>query len=973
MHRSPARVAHYITIRNVAKTKSIGAPPSASLVVFTQTSLRRTCVTRHLTSKASDSQEGHPKSSTWPQSVDNVKILAESRHQDAEAWLAALDSFLPRGLQESATKLTNNEYLEKESADLGGVSRVLEAARASANVDLLSYLGVQKGRWSAVNWLVEAMLLSCHGHKQNSGLGLKSSSPLWTFNGQTLDEITSAAIVTDEPKASHLTIDALYAWKPSEASSQRRVGGQCLGHIWQALGSMMLGAEDMRWQNERYQFLMSQALNILAQMHHIDALPGTMYNYTTAKDDSVVQRPPTLYLLSSRIMTVLSDVAWKRHWASEMAKARDYGYQLPEPRVQPQLPQVGAEIWLEFVLWACVEGGWISEAGWIVSEMESRRSCQDGGWSVISWQDICEKKAPKLEWTDILKLQIDRARLNQSTGIGIASSGTSSVDMGPRTVSREVVSAIMDGVTNVAAMKDNENHLHLQKIRQHVADCMRLLERGSSGIEASNFNVLLLRMIDSASLSAQKDTSSLSQLIHVSPILKDAFSTIENSNAFYDELDLDLSASLLGLLHRILFAYADRGSYPGVTVTLEDIQNIIDANRNVYIQEFANELRERLKQGEEDSTSLASGKKKPPILQPQIPSHVISRILDFVAENQLTEMGSWLMQNNDIDGGIIQPNMYESANLQPALLRFATATSDNSLLNRVLEQLQPPLSSTTLHTLLHCQVAMNKWSAVLDILRHFQTSSDLNWDDTDVLAIGAAVLRFSTSKNHDKEPARQARKILLDVLQGRLDSPQDPAQRKDLSKIQEANQLKRILRSVRGSFFDFLAYDRAREAGRLSSRVYIRSSAFNILLEAVVERFGSSAGQGFWQRWCLETNSAMSRQVNVFRPIESAREAEEKVTSPKLYMLRTITRPLTQRLRNGGSIPNTQARAISVREVDLDKPRSSEETLMGGIKLSGEDLSLLKWAIPLFRSLQLDDEALNNEFPGVLRVLESTP
>ena len=888
-------------------------------------------------------------------------LLRSPSRKRADAWVELLDTYLPKRLRRSNGDVRQPEDDAEFRQDIDTLPALLAKARAITRRDLFSFLVADQGRWEAVIWLMEAMLEKCHNYKEEDEPYQEHPTPLWMDERRSLNELTLKPFNVELPHKSRRPLAHLLAWESSQdGSNASSVGRHCLGEIWQSLGCMILLAEDRSVEDPSYQAIMSLVLDILSQMHHINAVPPNMYNYTSSKDSSVVQRPPTLYLLSARIMTVLSDVAWKKHWLSEMAKAKEYGYELPPARVQPQLPRVGAEVWLEFVLWACVEGGWITEAARVVSEMENRKSDRNRKWSVISWDDVCRNMAPKLEWTAILKLQIDKARLNQSTGIGIANSGTSSVDMGVRTVSREVILAIMDGISNRPSTRPDTYGDPVTEVQQHLKNCRHLLERHQSRLGSNHFNTFTLRTIESAVLANQASLGTLSSIININPIIAGALDSAVQSDRQLGENGMDPSAAILGLLHRMLFHFSDSGNFEGSLQTLRDIQSIIDANRNVYIEEFANELRERLLQGQEDSNTGENLQKRPPLLlHPQIPVYALARLLDFVAENKFTDLGQWLMHNNDVDGGIIHSHMFDDPNLQPALLRFATANADDTLLTQVLEHLQPPLSGSILRPLLRCQIVLNKWNAVEVILRHFRDAPELSWASSDAMAIAAAILKMLHSTRRSSHLGR-AFGIIKDMLQGRYDPPQSPSRLFDPSHLQRANQLKRILHSVPGQPFEDIGCDAARERGRYSNITEIPPRAFNILLEAVVEQQGCAAGQALFQRWCLDPAESCPR-MNDF-PIE-IEDRDEKVVIPTVYMLRTVVRPLAQRIRQ-------QRAQSSPRDTSAAHTEGANNLATLNSCISDEDRSVIRWAVPLYRKFGMDGKAINKELPGAMRMFK---
>lgn len=881
-------------------------------------------------------------------------ISNSTRRRDVSAWARLLDALLPHNVESIGAHAPDLVCDPGERLQVEEMLLILRSARDEAYVDLISYKGIQQGKWEEVRWIMNTMLEKGRGCHLKQDPYLEHLRYQWPSRGISLDEITNKPVATVEmPEPTRHT-----PRKPNPLSilnddaSARVAEKSCMGQIWLSLGFLILEAESKAKDAKLYESIMSHVLDLLAQMHHSNALPSTMYNYFAAKDESVVRRPPTLHLLSDRILTVLTDVAWKKHWVSEMAKAKDYGYELPAPRVQPELARVGSEVWLELVLWACVEGGWITEAASIIGKME-KQAIGSSQWSTISWEQVCKTRAPELDWTAILRLHIERTRLNQSTGIRVANSGFSSIDMGARTVSSEVILAILDGLVNESIARPPSGETEPSESYRHVLDCRNLLLRGDLQLTASEANSLALRTIETSILDLDLDVTMVGRIISLALLASHDKEPEALSTSAMDEDGIDYSASLLGLLHSTLFAYAAAGDLTGVKQSLEAIQNTIDKNRICYIQEFADEMRGRLAQGQGDLSSLApTDKKAPPMLHPQVPVHVLESLLSFVADNKLAELGKWLLHNDDIDGGVFASQIYSAPALQAPLLRLASALADNNLMTRVLEHLDSPLSPTMLHALLRCQITLGKWQSVEKILTHFQKSQDeeADWESEDALSVAATVLRLSGIRR--REQLMQAQTILLGLMEGRFDKARDPSQRRNLDKIMLSKQLGVVLRSIPGDGFAFLA--RAQRGWTLPflKKAHLSASGFNLLLDEVVQRFGSAAGRDLWLKWC----SSPGHEGEVFPG-----SASEEIIEPSLFLLRTIIRPILQKIRLQPSIS-------SFGVYNQGDQESEVKTLNGSIldpvltkELSGEENEVLKWAIKVFQAFALDDRAIRRE------------
>lgn len=899
-----------------------------------------------------------------------AEALCRSRKQrDPAAWVSVLELYLPSELRAGPEDSPYRHAKGKSLLSVHSIGALLARARRLSKVDLLSFLGVVQGRWEAVNWLVNAMLEQVSGHSELLLQSAQLPSPLWLSNGKNLNQLTESHIHVEHFQPSNIPLEDLVNQgftrnHPDNVAAAR----QSVGQIWQSLGCMILQAEDRSTQDPSYNLIMSHVLQILAHMHHINALPDSMYNYDSAVDPSVLQRPPTLYLMSARIMTVLSDIAWKLHWEEEMENARSYGYELPPARFQPQIRQLGAEIWLDLVLWACVEGGWIKEGAWIVEEMERRKNDSSMRWSVISWDEICAEKTPQLEWTAILKLQIDRSRLNQTTGIGIARSGTSSVEMGKRTVSREVILALMDGFINTSNSAPSAYGTSPDAVQRFILACKGLLGRHNLELDPSLANGVILRILELSALDTKTSPGLLQLLLDIKPRRSDDDEGLTRLGGHEYTDEVDYSAATLGLLHRNLHSFAQMGKVHGSLRSIRHIQDIVDANRYIYIQEFADELRERLRHGNDSVDLIGNGGKKiAPTLYPEIPIYALVTFLDLVTNNQAFDMGNWLLFNDDIDGGIIGSGLYSNRNLQPALLRFATATGDADLLTRILEQLEAPLPEQTLHALLRCQIVLGKWDAIESVLAHFQGTVGMKWIASDVMATAAALLKMG--HNDQKTQTRslsRANDILQGLIQGKYNTPRDQTQMADFTQIRTANQLGRILKTVPGIVVRKTSTPASTES-RAHYTTEISSIAFSILLEAVVECHGSGVGKKLWEQWCMNPGDTKPYDG---RSALHPHDRCERVVFPTFAMLRIVLRPIIKANWISSSADSEQT-GTSASE-DRQYQGIAGHTIQDGIHLDvtdqpperNEEYLILEWGYNMFRKLGLPKKEVNAELRG---------
>ena len=910
--------------------------------------------------------------------VELELLLASKRTPRGAEWGAIIDSYLPLKLRLGTENSPGVRSVSAPVHPINTLPQVLARAREKSKIDLLSYVGVYQGRWEAVIWLVKAMMEN-DTSKRND---IEQSAPLsriWPSNGEVLDEMTRGSINLEPPAISGISFQSIMSGGDDSTDAATSLGQRSLAQIWQSLGTMILQAADRSPHDPSYSLIMTQVFRILGHLHHTNAFPDLIYNYASPADKTVLQRPPTLYLLSRRIMSLLSDVEFDLHWKQEVLKYQQQGYEISNTTFAPRIREFGPELWLDLVLWACVEGGWIREGAWIIGEMERRKAASETRWSVISWQEICAIKEPKLDWVSILRLQIERTRLNQVGGIGIATGTDSTVDMGTRTISQEVVLAIIDGLLNLRMESRGASSVAMQ---ESIVTCKTLLERGHPSLDASLLNAMVLRIIETIGLDERAAPGVLQKILDIRTATNTSTAPAEPLISAQNA-DTDDTAAILGLLHRNLSSFADAGSLYGSLTALRKIQGITDAKRAEHIESFASEVKARLHNINHDEDLYDTEEQnRTATLSPQIPTRVLVAFLDLITESKVYDLGKWLLENEDVDGGVLDPEYFSDPNLQPALLRFATATADENLLNKILAEVEPPISEPVLHALLRCQVAMGKWPAVKELFEYFRKSPGMSWKASDAMAIARAILHLEANAS-DAQTATQiteAQDILTNLLQGQFNSPKNPSQPLDLSEPKLANQLGRIFKTLPNTLSD-LVPDTPGSTNRAHTSVSVTPNAFNILLEALIDRSGPSAGKALWERWCREPGESPLKGNQKIKSIIGRTSIagpppdieSERVVTPTRYMLRNILRPIVRvRQLAPRKPPNPKERKSSTGVKQAPPPptnpqrQMSEEPDPAPVRrpLTRDEQEILDWGIDTYRKLGLSLKEINNEIPG---------
>ena len=908
-----------------------------------------------------------------------VKDLVSSpRRLKPGPWATAIEPYLPLNLRLGHKNASQESIQHERLRPIRTLPDFLSIARLSCQADLLSYIGVYQERWEAVIWLVKAMTEKYPSHEKMENISRQLPPLLWSTVNQSLDAVTESAIEVETPPPSEMQRehsrwyggDSLdqYPWlyNPDHRNDPHISRRKSLGQIWQSLGTMILQAADRSPEDPSYSIIMTQVFRILGHLHRINALPDSIYNYTPATDPTVLQRPPTLYVLSKRIMSTLSDVEFGLQWEETVTKALSQGYDLAKAPVQPRIREFGPELWLDLVLWACVEGGWISEGAWIVMEIQKRMDAKDTRWSTISWAEICEKGEPTLDWISIIKYQIEKTRLNQVGGLGMATGSDLTIDMGTRTISREVVLALLDGLLNDPLSTAEGLSMTAVELRRSIIACKSLLECNHPGLDGNFMYAVILRVLESFE-DVKEQPGALSRLLDLrSTEFKQTIRGSSTTTTAHEHR-LDDSAAVLGLHHRNLHYFSVDGNQEGSLQTLRKIQSTVDTHREGRILAFARELKERLREGD-DASDLSKADVLAPVQPAQIPLSALASFIDMVTESRLFDLGNWLLLNEDIDGGLIDPALCSDENLQPALLRFGTATSNSRLLTKVLLGLKMPLPHPVIHALLRFQVALGKWTAVEELLEYVKFTPNMGWRPSDVTAIAKAILQMeheSVDKADDDSISR-ALSIIQNLVNGKYNSKADPSQLiPDFSQARMANQLGRILQTLPGS----LSKITTRLSGedlRAHTSAEIMPHTFNVIVQVVADLHGSHAGKKLWDQWCRVPDAPKWKQ-----PSRPPFGNSERVVTPNLSMLRSVLRPaLATRRRLYAAMKEELIKsrgsktATTTTTTTTDEEGPSSVAIREKYRLGDDDQEILSWGITMFKKFGVTEEEINVEIPG---------
>ena len=920
-----------------------------------------------------------PKTKSQRNSLRPSKDVSSLQQSYGKFWLSILEPYLPENLRNQKSYITSDAPPVAGAAlPAASLHHFLEQARneRSSNRDLLAYVGIEEDRWDAVIWLVNLMLeVNGREAKRDSSLPMLQSA-LRREMSLPLDVLTTSPEATEE--LIHRTNLPQQSLKLLTGPAPPTAAHKCIGQIWQSLGSMIIKAADRAPGSIEATKTMSYVYQILAQLHHRDIIPHSIYNHAPAEDPSVLQRPPTLHLLSRRIMAALSDASWNvsKHKNNPGNVATTSESEPITAELRSQIQEVETHIWLDLVLWSCIEGGWIIEAASIVDEMGNLLS-SERGYGVIDWNTLREQSAPELPWLSKIKLAINKSRMGEVAGgdvFGHYADRPEFLKPPSRTVSSEVISALVDALTNTACVVPQIYGRPPGIIEKYISACRKLLDQKNLGLESSSWNCTILRLVDYLSSDPDLSPTFLEHITSWSPSYLQESETL--NSAYRKDSPVatyvaDPSAATLGFFHRQIETLCHQGDVHGAVRVFRKLQYSVDRNRRTSLRHFELRLVNSLDKKTGDTLLVENrDQQEIPGLNSQIPAKTLAVFLDLVTDVEMFDIGKWLLYSDDVDGCTIPPSMYLEPVIQPALIRFASATSDDGLLANILKNLHSPLSEATLRALLHYHISHGKWDAVREILSRLRDNEGMGWDATDVMALVKTLLRKEESCSQGSQ-SKYSQKgtsedLLVAMLRGEYNTTQDPSQPRDFLQSRMLNQLSRIIASVPSNLHELFSPFCSRSVSKLQASCMVSTRAFNMLLKSVVHEFNILAGKQLCDTWCLPFKS-----VTQTHPLLN--EDSERVVIPNVQTIYVMLIPVSKARQNniaaGCHSLNTDEGTSSqdiYRTSEYGSPSAIPGSSSAGGMSGDTEQDIVNWGIEMLMKLGMKKSDIINDLPGLV-------
>ena len=867
---------------------------------------RQTWTDHHRQSRKNDKEMNYPDEVNFLRQYNSVAHppLNHAQKRDINNWIPLLRRCVPsesekapelagqpgrlRPIRESKSKLDRTHAL------MG----CLWDARNHFEFELLTHLGFELKGWSTVHSLLNSMidtyeLLDLHMPPKYTSPGFDWNRPFRVFRRNELEHRSpNSPDAKEPPLTTKISFDKLSGgtkegspWKwarlepvPSDNISldtltvepaARFFGDRILAEVLANLGSLVLTAADSK--PEQSQLAMSCVFRTLARLHHAGMISDRIYQYPTPDASQIVFRPPGLHLLSSPIMSVLSDAAWHEHEAVVAAAAADAGEMSPFIPYKMGIRELGPEIWLELILWCCVEHGFCRTGTSLIHRMT--KMPRQEAWKAESWAPLIQD----LDTVQQTNISIEESwrRPGQSEkprAFTRRNKPPPFNGLGSRTISAEVVTSLRGGLANKAYVGLGDRGLLPNQLTELSAPLTQFIDHSVDTRELRptnrNTNWHTLRILNSGCLQPWTDPVSFESLLRshqnvVPPWAGNELERAQESGSitraqFYDE-----TAAIFGLIEFNLHYYSRDKQSGRLFHEYAWLQNIADASKALHMQSFF----EKLSQARDEDLEFFDSKPVPhrSISQTSIPqvSYVtFANILDVATTAHAFDFGRQLLLQNDIDGPAIPHSAYGHQALAPSILRFASATNDANLGQKVISSLSVPLSVNTIKCLINYHISQHDWDRVELMLKFLVDHREKSWGYSNLAALASTIIRLEatlrqkkaagTVTSTDVENTERATDIMLRLFRGEWNASSTRAKVRTF-QLRTLSRMHRVLVSIPGPLREI--FKRLQAPQKITSHhkvALIPPASFHEIFVAIVETQGAVVGKQVWDQHCID-------------------------------------------------------------------------------------------------------------------------
>ncbi|KAJ5861573.1 uncharacterized protein N7529_008883 [Penicillium soppii] len=991
--------------------------------------------------------------------------LTYAQTKDINEWILLLRRYVTiksPNVAELASQPRRLRPLRESHSDLDRIHALmgcLWAARNRLGFEVLTHLGFELKEWSTAQSLLNNMidtyeLLQPHMPPKYPSPGFDWNRPFRILRkNERKDSSHKPSDAKESPLTTKVSLDKLTGgtkegspWKwtrlepvPAEnisldtltvAPAVRFFGDRILAEILANLGSLVLTAADS--QPEQSQLAMSCVFRTLARLHHAGMISDRVYQYPTPDASQIVYRPPGLHLLSSPIMSVLSDAAWHEHQTAVATAAADAGEMSPFIPYKMGIRELGPEIWLELILSCCVEHGFCKTGALLVHRIAKSTGKQ--AWKAESWTPLIQD----LDTVQQTNISIEKSwrRPGQSEN---PQTYTGKIKppfngLGSRTISKEVVASLRSGLANKAYVGLGERGYLPDELAELSTPLTQFIDRPVSTSELMptnrDVNWHILRILSSGCLQPWTDPVSFESLLRSHPNVVPPWAMHELEKPqelgsktraqIYDE-----TAAIFGMIEFNLNYHARYKQSGRLFHEYAWLQNIADASKAQHVQSFLGKL-SQARDGDEYLSFLETKPVSPQSIYqssiPQVSWVTLANILDLATTAHAFDLGRQLLLQNDIDGPAIPERAYGNQALAPSILRFATATNDASLGQKVIASLSVPLSLNTIKSLISYHISMQDWDRVEFMLKFMTEHREKSWGYSTLTAIATAVIRHEAALRQNKaagtltrahiENTERATDILFRIFRGEW-SASSTRTKVRLFQLRTLSRMHRVLLSIPGPLPEvFKRLEAPKEITDRHKIALIPPNSFHEIFAAIVETQGAIVGKQVWDRHCIDLLSPKrgrqapggvprllfsdERRKELGDPEWSGQWANEILTKSTLADLNTVRvlaraavreyadqsreryhAKIFQSETDYSATPSSSSSSSSSFIYDPTKPYVPHTTReenpyqrAGGRPPRSELEAILDFCLELFIRFGLPEDQINMEIPGHLHRMQ---
>jgi hypothetical protein len=834
-----------------------------------------------------------------------------------------------------------------------------------ASHDILSHLGLVEERWQAAVWIAKKL---AEGGKRSVEPQIQVDpfeNVVWPVSdNQTLHHLTNNPLRIERSRLRRkldVSLDELTA-APDTISLRHIIVRRALGQLWRSLGTMILAAPELNKSGQ--DTVMSHVLEIIAHLHHIGFMPDSVYTFRPQNNKYALQQPPTLHMLSSKILTALSDASWKAHEAAVKA-AKDgvkasyfLGHEIPGSRYKVEITEIAPELWLELILWSCLHGGWTADGTAILQKLATRQ----GGhiWGLISWREILEAEQQRLPSAS--------GGWNLFPMRGDAAAGAEDRARTRRTISSEVVTAFIDALVNDMRLGVGARGAKPEVLIDQIKVLKTFLESNNLSLGSVAWDSIITRLLESGGFDAEKRPELLLRMFNLAAEFGTEVGSVNASPAADDEVPyfFEPTTAPLSLLHRAIRAFISIGDTKGTMESFQKLQQHADNNKQKSLQQFFESLKNvPLRQAEPFTSRTAPIDF--PSFNTNLPVPLLAKLLDLATDSEMYELGRWFVHSEDLDGPLIGRGLYSHRNIAASLVRFGTLAGENDIVLDIVKRAgyldpktqQQRMPNELLTALFRSQVRLRRWEAVRNMQAHALKLATWTPRPSILTTFVAELLRASGDSKTEAEDAQRA-------FFGMLFS----WERLILSTIRnELNCTLAILSSIDETWKAYCS-----QFLNFSSRqkVMLSTDNFNQILGGVLDRYDSVKGQELIERWCY-------RPGKLYEPFRAPGgvptmprfrlgKGEEADAFPE--NIEIVQDSGAKLVLQGRVLPNRQTIWAILRKVQSEVEQWSRDGKEMTVTARDQARDTLQWAARLLYYLGYDYEEIVRDLGSLAKLAE---